>query len=173
MTNVFNGVRTQIFILVGDKIQAFINALIPEEIKPIFGEATKKIMDTIFCIFQNLIKALLQTISDFLASLVGKFINAPLCAAEQMVGALLSKLTNDMIAAISPILESLSSTLGGVLELLVASSVRDYLDVIGLIFKFIGCDDLKCNLPSRFDTTIGPSQQQRDNARGHCIYINS
>ena len=164
MTNVFNGVRTQIFILVGDKIQAFINALIPEEIKPIFGEATKKIMDTIFCIFQNLIKALLQTISDFLASLVGKFINAPLCAAEQMVGALLSKLTNDMIAAISPILESLSSTLGGALGT-ISSIIGKALDVIGLIFKFIGCDDLKCNLPSRFDTAIGPSQQQRDNAR--------
>ena len=54
-------------------------------------------MDTIFCIFQNLIKALLQTISDFLEPLVGKFINAPLCVPEQMVGVILSKLTNDMI----------------------------------------------------------------------------
>ena len=80
-----------------------------------------------------------------------------------MVGALLSKLTNDMIAAISPILESLSSTLGGALGTI--SSIIGKVDVIGLIFKFIGCDDLKCNLPSRFDTAIGPSQQQRDNAR--------
>ena len=164
VTGMFNGIRRQIFILVGDKIQAFINALIPEEIKPIFGEATKKIMDTIFCIFQNLIAGLLQTVSDFLGALVGNIVNAPLCAAEQFVGALLSKLTNDLIGAISPILESLSSTLGGALGS-ISSIVGKALEVIGLIFKFIGCDDLKCPLPSRFSTSIGPSQQQRDDAK--------
>ena len=164
VTGMFNGIRRQIFILVGDKIQAFINALIPEEIKPIFGEATKKIMDTIFCIFQNLIAGLLQTISDFLGALVGNIVNAPLCAAEQFVGALLSKLTNDLISAISPILESLSSTLGGALGS-ISSIIGKALDVIGLIFKFIACDDLKCPLPSRFSTNIGPSQQQRDDAK--------
>ena len=164
VTGMFNGVRRQIFILVGDKIQAFINNLIPEEIKPIFGEATKAIMDTIFCIFQNLIAGLLQTVSDFLGSLVGNIVNAPLCAAEQFVGALLSKLTNDLISSISPILESLSSTLGGALGS-ISSIVGQALEVIGLIFKFIGCDDLKCPLPSRFSTNIGPSQQQRDDAK--------
>jgi hypothetical protein len=164
ITSMFNGVRTQIFALVGERIQSFINSLIPEEIKPIFGEATKQILDTIFCIFQNLIAGLFKTIADFLGALIGKFINAPLCAAEQLVGALLSKLTNELTAAISPILQSLSDTLGGALGS-ISEIVGQALEVIGLIFNFIGCDENKCPLPSRFSTNIGPSQGQRDSAR--------
>ena len=83
------------------------------------------------CIFQNLIAGLFKTIADFLGALIGKFINAPLCAAEQLVGALLSKLTNELTAAISPILQSLSDTLGGALGS-ISEIVGQALEVIGL-----------------------------------------
>jgi len=164
ITGLFNSIRDQIYILVGEKIQSFINSLIPEEIKPIFGQTIKEAMDVIYCIFENLIKSLLKTIVDFLLSLVGKFINAPLCAAEQFAGALLSKLASDMSAAISPILQSLSDTLGGALGS-VNSIIGKALEIVGLVFSFIGCDKLKCPLPSRFDNSYGPTQGERDSAQ--------
>ena len=164
ITGLFNGVRDQIYILVGDKIQQFINSLIPEEIKPIFGQSIKGIMDTIYCIFENLIMALLKTIADFLAELIGKLINAPICAAEQFVGALLSKLVNDMKSAISPILQSLTDTLGGALGT-VNDIINQALEIIGLIYSFIGCDELKCPLPSAWDNSYGPTQGERDSAK--------
>ena len=164
MTGLFNSIRDQIYILVGEKIQGFINSLIPEEIKPIFGQTIKEVMDTIFCIFENLIASLLKTITDFLLSLVGKFINVPICAAEQFAGALLSKLASDMSAAISPILESLSDTLGGALGT-VNEIIGKALEVVGLIFSFIGCDELKCPLPSKWDNAYGPTQGERDSAQ--------
>jgi hypothetical protein len=164
MTGLFNAVREQIYILVGEKIQKFVNSILPEEIKPIFGESIKEIMDIIYCIFENLIAALLKTITDFLLSLVGKIINAPICAAEEFVGALLNSLSNSIRDAISPILDTLSETLGGALGK-VNEIIGKALEIVGLIFKFIGCDELKCPLPSRFDNAYGPSQQERDNAK--------
>jgi len=164
VTGLFNSIRDRIYILVGEKIQNFINDLIPEEIKPIFGQTIKEAMDVIYCIFENLIKSLLKTIVDFLLSLVGKFINAPLCAAEQFAGALLSKLASDMSAAISPILQSLSDTLGGALGS-VNEIIGKALEFVGLVFSFIGCDKLKCPLPSRWDNAYGPTQGERDSAQ--------
>lgn len=164
MTGLFNAVREQIYILVGEKIQNFINSILPEEVKPIFGESIKEIMDIIYCIFENLIAALFKTISDFLLSLVGKMINAPICAAEEFVAALLNSLSNSIKDAISPILDTLSETLGGALGK-VNEIIGKSLEIVGLIFSFIGCDELKCPLPSRFDNAYGPSQQERDNAK--------
>jgi len=164
MTGLFNSIRDQIFIEVGTRMQTFINSILPEEIKPIFGQSTKEIMDTIFCIFENLIGSLLKTITDFLLTLVGKFVNAPICAAEQFVGALLSKLASDMSSAISPILETLSNTLGGALGK-VNEIIGKALDIVGIVFKFIGCDELKCPLPSRWDNSFGPTQGERDSAQ--------
>jgi len=164
MTGLFNAVREQIYILVGEKIQGFINALLPEEVKPIFGESIKGIMDTIFCIFENLIASLLSTIFDFLTALVGKFINAPLCAAEELVAALLNSLVNSMTDAIAPILNTLSETLGGALGS-INSIIGKALEIVGLIFNFIGCDELKCPLPSSWDNSYGPSQAERDSAK--------
>ena len=39
------------------------------------------------------------------------------------------------------------------------------LEVVGLVFSFIGCDKLKCPLPSRFDNSYGPTQGERDSAQ--------
>ena len=163
MTGLFNGVRDWIFAEIGKRISNFINSVLPEEVKPIFGLSLKEIMDTIYCIFENLIKALLKTVSDFLSALVGKMVNAPICAAEQFVGGLLNQLSQGISDAISPILNSLSSSLGGALGK-VNEIIDKALNFVGLIYNFIGCDEFKCPQPSRWDNTLGPSQSERDNA---------
>jgi len=163
MEGMFNSVRNWIFAQIGKKIKSFIQKILPEEVKPIFGLSLKTITDTIYCIFENLIKALFKTISDFLAALVGKFINAPLCAAEEFIGALLNNLGNGISEAISPILNTLTETLGGALGS-VNSLIDQALGYIGFIHSFIGCDEFKCPLPSRYDNTLGPSQKERDSA---------
>ena len=163
MTGVFNKVRDYLFSKIGRGISDFIGTSLADELVPIFGEANKKIMDTIYCIFENLIKALLKTITDFLIALVGNFVNAPLCAAEQFMGALMNKLLNDMQQAIGPILNTLTETLGGALGE-VNKIIDEALKYIGIIYKFIGCDEKKCPLPSSFSNAYGPTQKERDNA---------
>ena len=163
MTGVFNSVRDFLFSKIGAGISGFIGSSLADELIPIFGEANKKVMDQIYCIFENLIAALLKTITDFLISLVGNFVNAPLCAAEQFMGALMNKLLNDMTSAIGPLLDTLTETLGGALGT-VNELIDGALKYVGIIYKFIGCDGFKCPLPSRFDNAYGPTQQERDDA---------
>ena len=93
--------------------------------------------------------------------MIGKFVNAPLCAAEQLIGALMGDILGGITNTIGPILSSLTATLGGALGS-VTSLINKALGGIGLLFNFLGCDDLKCPLPSRFDNKLGPSQGQRD-----------
>jgi len=161
MTAKVSSIRDQVFGEVEEKINAFTNKIIPEEIKPQFGEGLRKVMDNIFCLFGNVIAGLNKTIKNFLKSLIGKFVNAPLCAAEQMIGALMGDILGGITDTIGPILSSLTSTLGGALGS-VTSLIGKALNGIGLLFNFLGCDDLKCPLPSRFDNKLGPGQGQKD-----------
>ena len=161
MTAKVSGVRDYLFGEIEEKINSFTNNLIPEEIKPQFGEGLRGVMDNIFCLFGNLIGGLNNMIKNFLKSLIGKFVNAPLCAAEQMIGALFGDILGGITNTIGPILSSLTATLGGALGS-VTSLINKALGGIGLLFNFLGCDDLKCPLPSRFDNQLGPSPGQRD-----------
>ena len=54
-------------------------------------------------------------IGNFLKTLIGKIVNVPLCAAEQLVGTLLNDVLGSINNTITPILSSLTSTLGGAL----------------------------------------------------------
>ena len=161
MTAKVNNIRDYLFGEIEEKINSFTNKIVPEEIKPTFGEGLRGVMDNIFCLFSNVITGLNSMIKNFLKSLIGKFVNAPLCAAEQMIGALMGDILGSINDTIAPILSSLTATLGGALGS-VTSLIGKALNGIGLLYNFIGCDDLKCPLPSRFDNKLGPQQKERD-----------
>ena len=161
LTGKINNMRDYLFGEIEEKINAFTNKIIPEELKPKFGESIKKITDTIYCLFGNVISGLRNMIGNFLKTLIGKIVNVPLCAAEQLVGTLLNDVLGSINNTIAPILSSLTSTLGGALGS-VSSLIDKALSGANLLFNFLACDDLKCPLPSRFDNTLGPQQGQKD-----------
>ena len=161
MTAKVNSIRDAMFSNIEEKVNEFTNKLIPENQKTQFAEGVRGVTGTLYCLFENLIKGLKETIGDFLKSLIGKLLNAPLCAAEQFLGALLENIMDKIKSLIGPILNSLSSTLGGALGS-VNSLIDKALAGIGLLYDFIGCQDFKCPLPSRFDNKLGPSQSERD-----------
>ena len=161
MTAKVNSIRDAMFSNIEEKVNEFTNKLIPENQKTQFAEGVRGVTGTLYCLFENLIKGLKETIGDFLKSLIGKLLNAPLCAAEQFLGALLENIMDKIKSLIGPILNSLSSTLGGALGS-VNSIIDKALAGIGLLYDFIGCQEFKCPLPSRFDNKLGPSQSERD-----------
>ena len=161
LTGKINNMRDYLFGEIEEKINAFTNKIIPEELKPKTGEAIKNVTDTIYCLFGNVIDGLKNMIGNFLKELIGKIVNVPLCAAEQLVGTLLNDVLGSINDTITPILSSLTSTLGGALGS-VTSLVNKALSGANLLFNFLACDDLKCPLPSRFDNTLGPQQGQKD-----------
>ena len=157
-----NKIRSDIFSRIEEKIEKFTNKNVKPEDKLPFSESIKDVSDSIYCLFENIMGGLVKTISNFLKTLIGKIINAPLCAAEQFLGTLLNNVMNSIKSTISPILSSLSSTLGGALGS-VNSIINSALMGVGLLSKLIQCNDFKCPAPSRFDTRIGPGQGQRNN----------
>ena len=161
MTAKVNSIRDAMFSNIEEKVNEFTNKLIPENLKTQFAEGVRGVTGTLYCLFENLIKGLKKTIGDFLKTLIGKLLNAPLCAAEQLLGALLENIMSKIKSLIGPILNSLSSTLGGALGS-VNSIIDKALAGIGLLYDFIGCQEFKCPLPSRFDNKLGPSQGERD-----------
>ena len=52
------------------------------------------IVYTVF--FENILGGLTDTIGKFLKALIGKIVNAPICAAEQFMGALLNDITKTL-----------------------------------------------------------------------------
>ena len=162
MTATTNSIRDSLFSNVEERISEFTNDLVPEDLKAPFGDALKDVTDEIHCLFGNIIAALKDTITGFLKDLMGNLINAPLCAAEQFAGTLLNNIMNGITETIGPILNSLTSVLGGALGT-VGEMVDKALAGVGILYNFLGCDDHKCPLPSRYDVGLGPTQKERDN----------
>ena len=92
--------------------------------------------DLIACLFRKIISNLLKMIGKFLLSAVDRFINTPLCAVENFVGALIGKLAGLINSAVSNILGPLTSLVGAAFD--IADSILDFIiDVL----SFLSCDE--------------------------------
>ena len=122
--------------------------------------AVKKAVDQINCVLEKIIKALQKVIEDFLIGLIGKIIQAPLCAAEQFLGGLNTKMFNEIESAIGDAMDTLSGVLGPV------GSFMGYLEKamgyaqIGI--KLLSCEDQKCE-PEPYDWALnfGPTKKTK------------
>ena len=102
--------------------------------------------------------------------MIGKLLNAPLCAAEQILGGLLENIMSKITNLIGPILSGLTATLGGALGS-VNGIINQAMAGIGLLYDFIGCQEFKCPLPSRFDNKLGPEQMGRDDFKNPLSFM--
>ena len=122
--------------------------------------AVKKAVDTIYCVLENIIKSLVNVISEFLIGLIGKLVQAPLCAAEQFLAGLNTRMFNDIESQIGSALDSISGILGPI------GNFMGYLDKamnyaqIGK--QFLSCEGAECE-PQPFDwaVNIGPTQKSK------------
>ena len=122
--------------------------------------AVKKSIDTIYCVIENIIKGLSKFIEDFLMELIGKLVHAPLCAAEQFIGGINSKLFNDIEKAIGSAMNAIQGILGPV------GSFMGFLDK-AMGYAQIGLNLLKCDgdicEPEPYDWALnfGPIKQNQ------------
>ena len=122
--------------------------------------AVKKAVDSIYCVIENIIKSLVNVISEFLIGLIGKLVQAPLCAAEQFLAGLNTRMFNDIESQIGSALDSISGILGPI------GNFMGYLDKamnyaqIGK--QFLSCEGAECE-PQPFDwaVNIGPTQKSK------------
>jgi hypothetical protein len=106
----------------------------------------KKVMeevnDNISCLFRKIIGSLLGIASNFLKTIAERFINAPLCAIENIIASLLGKLTGLIGSAVSAILAPLKALLSIFDSALSAFDIAG--DIIGFVtnlLSFLSCDE--------------------------------
>jgi len=92
-------------------------------------------LDLVSCLFRKIISQLISILTKFLLSAVDRFINVPLCAAENILAAVLGKLTGLINSALSAIMAPVNAILGAV------DLVGDVLSIVQDILSFLSCDD--------------------------------
>ena len=114
--------------------------------------SVKKAKDSIYCLLENVIKSLKNTIKNFLTGLLGKLVQAPLCAAEQFLAGLNSRMFNEIEYAIGDAMRALSGLLGPTI-----GNFMGFMDKamgyaqIGL--KLLECEGQECD-PEPYDWAL-------------------
>jgi hypothetical protein len=156
-----NNMRNMIMKMVGCLFSKFVGLIIPIPQQPIVGEATKNILNIIFCLFERIIDLLLPFLEDMLKGLVGRAINAPLCAVEEFVATIINKMLNTIDDLLGPVMSGLNWLMNG------TSQIKNILSratsIATQIFNLIGCDNLKCETPSEWSLITGPNKIKYDN----------
>jgi hypothetical protein len=97
--------------------------------------AVETAMDLLACLFKKIIKNLFNIVRKALLTVVDTFINVPLCAAENILAAIIGKLAGLINAAVSAILAPLNAIFGAI------DLVGDVLGFIEGILSFLSCEE--------------------------------
>jgi len=139
---IIKSLRDKILGLLAKRFRDFVGLIVPEPQKSPIVNAFKRIMDIIYCIFDNLGIDLGKNILDMLKSMVGKALNNTACAVEQAVGALMAEVNDSISEGLRPItmgLDWLTGAIGGIGSLL--GKIQSYID---MLLSFLACDSLQC-----------------------------
>lgn len=152
MKFIINGMRDNVIKLTGCLFRAFsITIPIPQWLQ--LSEATKRILDIIFCIFEKLFGPIENFIAGLLSGLIGKTPNIPRCAAEELTSSLISKLMEMVDDGLSTVLSGLDWLVGGVGE--ITGYLKNAASQISQLLSFLNCDGLLCQTPGTWDPFKG------------------
>ena len=104
--------------------------------RPGLKKAVETANDLIACLFRKIISNLLKMVGNFLLQAVDRFINTPLCAVENFVGALIGKLSGLITSAVDAILGPVRAIVGTAFSI-----AGDILNFITDLLSFLSCDD--------------------------------
>ena len=95
------------------------------------GDVTRTAMDILQCHFRKIINNLMKMIYQSLKGLLDKYINIPICAAENIVASILGKLMGLVNGIVNQVMGIINGVLG---------AVGQALDIVGSVFEFL--DDI-------------------------------
>lgn len=158
---IVNNMRSTVIKLITKLFRKFIALIVPIPQQNPIAEATKNILDIIFCIFERLLGILGPFLESLLNGLIGNTLGSSQCQSEQFAAGLISKaldIINDLLA---PIMSGLSWLTGGIGQL--NSILSQATSVANQILNFIGCDNLQCKTSSDWSMAFGVSGAVPDN----------
>ncbi len=140
--NIIRRLRDKVMKYLGKIFRNLIGLIVPEPQKNPIIQAFKRIMDLIFCLFEKAGFDIMGFLKGLLKDLIGKTINASVCAIEQAVSAIMGKLLGMISNLLKPILDGLD-WLSGMLNNITSlfSKITSYMN---MILSFLACDSLRC-----------------------------
>ena len=116
-------------------------------------EALEKSKNLINCLIRKIVGQLISMLTKFLLDAVDRFINVPLCAAENILAGIIGKLTGLISSALDAIMAPVNAILGAV------DLVGDVLQIVKDILTFLSCDDPpNCSRVKEWSIYDGPGQ---------------
>ena len=116
-------------------------------------EALEKSKNLFNCLIRKIVGQLISMLTKFLLDAVDRFINVPLCAAENILAAIIGKLTGLISSALDVIMAPVNALLGAV------DLVGDILQIVKDILTFLSCDDPpNCSGIKEWSIYDGPGQ---------------
>ena len=111
--------------------------------------------DNIFCLFENVLNALKNTIANLLKEMLGKVVNFPLCIAESFLGGLLSDLVDKIQNAIKGPLAAIGK-LAGIALPNFSDIMNKALNLAQLGISLFSCEGSVCESePTDHETNVG------------------
>ena len=157
---IVNNMRGGIIQLVTSLFRDFIANFIPLPQHPPVAEATKNIINIIFCLFEKIIPLLIDFIVNLLSNMIGKAINAPMCAVEEWTAGILAKVMEFVDNLLGPVMSGLDWLLGGIGQ--VSAVLSKVSSIAQQILGFIGCDQLKCEASITWNSKSKAKKAKRD-----------
>ena len=160
---IINNLRNTIFKAISWAFRKLVGKL-PPPVQTVFLEAMKKILDSIFCILDNLPASIFNSVQGLLGDLVDTSNNSPLCAVEQWTAGVLSNLMNGIENGLSTIMSGLDWLTEGLGT--VSSILNQANSLASQIFSFLECTGLACKTsnkkPTVWASKFGPSEKEAD-----------
>lgn len=112
------------------------NAVLPPDVRDTSAKSLiETAKDVIACLFKKIISNLLTIIENFLLQIAERFVNAPLCAVENILGSLIGKLTGLISSAVQAALTPLNAVLGAL------DIAGDIINFVTDLISFLQCEE--------------------------------
>ena len=158
MSGVISRARSELFKEIDKGIESKLDFLDPNFLSKQLGIEEAK--DGIYCLLQNLMKGLKDTISKFIKSLLGKLLNFPLCAAEQFLAGLFSNILDKIKKGIAPFLTMMRG-LTGISIPSFSGMMGKAFDGIQELLNLLQCEGSDCD-PDISDWILNEGPESKD-----------
>ena len=154
------GIAQKIFNAISNPIEALAKVIgVQSEIL----NFSKKLFDAIKCLVAKISDALVGMIEDMIVSMVKNVLNVPVCAVQEFIGALTSKITGLIDSFIGPLLGPISKIIGVVFNL--RDAILKGINTIRKIANLFKCGEKK-KCPTTYKYVIDKGvQKDKDNTQ--------
>ena len=142
MKTIMGGVRGYVLKKVKAGVQDVAPFLFPTQISKLQQQLSKS-LNGLSCGFAKIINGLQKTFEGLLDSILNKFINAPMCAVENIVSSLIDGVLGQITGLIDSIIGPLASFITGLTgkAMNLIGSAFNALNMVMGILKFFQCDE--------------------------------